>query len=44
MALKTKHRMLKEDWGFFKQRLFIEEQVRKSPTISTVLQNELSQN
>lgn len=27
-TLKTKQRMLKEDWEFFKQRRFIEEQVR----------------
>lgn len=27
MAMKTKQRMLKEDWEFFKQRRFIEEQV-----------------
>ncbi len=26
-TLKTKQRMLKEDWEFFKQRRFIEEQV-----------------
>lgn len=28
MAMKTKQRMLKEDWEFFKQRRFIEEQPR----------------
>lgn len=27
-TLKTKQRMLKEDWEFFKQRRFIEEQVQ----------------
>lgn len=27
MSLKTKQRMLKEDWEFFKQKKFIEEQV-----------------
>lgn len=27
-TLKTKQRMLKEDWEFFKQRRFIEEQVK----------------
>ncbi|XP_034543276.1 protein FAM193A isoform X8 [Notolabrus celidotus] len=34
-TLKTKQRMLKEDWEFFKQRRFIEEQLpnsKKSPT------------
>nr|XP_023654894.1 protein FAM193A isoform X2 [Paramormyrops kingsleyae] len=34
MSLKTKQRMLKEDWEFFKQRRFIEEQLtnsKKSP-------------
>ncbi|XP_033891422.3 protein FAM193A-like isoform X1 [Acipenser ruthenus] len=30
MALKTKQRMLKEDWEFFKQRRFIEEQLSNS--------------
>ncbi|KAK1885983.1 Protein FAM193A [Dissostichus eleginoides] len=35
-TLKTKQRMLKEDWEFFKQRRFIEEQIpnsKKSPSI-----------
>ncbi|XP_028834359.1 protein FAM193A isoform X2 [Denticeps clupeoides] len=30
MSLKTKQRMLKEDWEFFKQRRFIEEQLNNS--------------
>ncbi|KAG5286431.1 hypothetical protein AALO_G00014790 [Alosa alosa] len=30
MSLKTKQRMLKEDWEFFKQKKFIEEQVANS--------------
>ncbi|KAJ8335856.1 hypothetical protein SKAU_G00391980 [Synaphobranchus kaupii] len=30
MSLKTKQRMLKEDWEFFKQRRFIEEQLTNS--------------
>lgn len=29
-TLKTKQRMLKEDWEFFKQRRFIEEQVKSN--------------
>lgn len=29
-TLKTKQRMLKEDWEFFKQRRFIEEQVHNT--------------
>ncbi|XP_018098502.1 protein FAM193A isoform X2 [Xenopus laevis] len=32
MALKTKQRMLKEDWEFFKQRRFIEEQLNNKKT------------
>lgn len=31
-TLKTKQRMLKEDWEFFKQRRFIEEQVHNKYT------------
>ncbi|OCT99263.1 protein FAM193A [Xenopus laevis] len=34
MALKTKQRMLKEDWEFFKQRRFIEEQLNNKKTIT----------
>uniref|UniRef100_A0A8C5LX96 Family with sequence similarity 193 member A n=1 Tax=Leptobrachium leishanense TaxID=445787 RepID=A0A8C5LX96_9ANUR len=34
MALKTKQRMLKEDWEFFKQRRFIEEQLNNKKTLS----------
>ncbi|XP_072262642.1 protein FAM193A isoform X3 [Pyxicephalus adspersus] len=34
MALKTKHRMLKEDWEFFKQRLFIEEQLNNKKALT----------
>ncbi|XP_053314186.1 protein FAM193A isoform X2 [Spea bombifrons] len=34
MALKTKHRMLKEDWEFFKQRRFIEEQLNNKKTLT----------
>ncbi|MFT7807673.1 protein FAM193A [Arapaima gigas] len=32
MSLKTKQRMLKEDWEFFKQRRFIEEQLTATKT------------
>ncbi|KAG8453412.1 hypothetical protein GDO86_000152 [Hymenochirus boettgeri] len=34
MALKTKQRMLKEDWEFFKQRRFIEEQLNNKKTLT----------
>ncbi|XP_078534704.1 protein FAM193A isoform X1 [Lissotriton helveticus] len=34
MALKTKQRMLKEDWEFFKQRRFIEEQLNNKKALS----------
>nr|XP_033806499.1 protein FAM193A isoform X2 [Geotrypetes seraphini] len=34
MALKTKQRMLKEDWELFKQRRFIEEQLNNKKTLS----------
>ncbi|XP_018418782.1 PREDICTED: protein FAM193A [Nanorana parkeri] len=34
MALKTKHRMLKEDWEFYRQRLFIEEQLNNKKALS----------
>ncbi|XP_017263697.1 protein FAM193A isoform X2 [Kryptolebias marmoratus] len=34
-TLKTKQRMLKEDWEFFKQRRFIEEQIPNSKKTST---------
>ncbi|KAF7667179.1 hypothetical protein LDENG_00072650 [Lucifuga dentata] len=34
-TLKTKQRMLKEDWEFFKQRRFIEEQLPNSKKTST---------
>ncbi|MEE6462656.1 hypothetical protein FKM82_001668 [Ascaphus truei] len=33
MALKTKQRMLKQDWEFFKQRRFIEEQLNNKKTL-----------
>ncbi|KAI1238143.1 hypothetical protein IHE44_0012858, partial [Lamprotornis superbus] len=34
MAMKTKQRMLKEDWEFFKQRRFIEEQLNNKKALS----------
>ncbi|XP_063780659.1 protein FAM193A isoform X1 [Pseudophryne corroboree] len=34
MALKTKHRMIKEDWEYFKQRLFIEEQLNNKKALT----------
>ncbi|KAM9329240.1 protein FAM193A [Gastrophryne carolinensis] len=34
MALKTKHRMHKEDWEFFKHRLFIEEQLNNKKALT----------
>ncbi|KAM4809590.1 protein FAM193A [Rhinophrynus dorsalis] len=34
MALKTKQRMLKEDWEFFKQRRFIEEQLNNKKSLT----------
>ncbi|XP_074132949.1 protein FAM193A isoform X1 [Sminthopsis crassicaudata] len=34
MAMKTKQRMLKEDWEFFKQRRFIEEQLNNKKTLA----------
>ncbi|XP_053560179.1 protein FAM193A [Bombina bombina] len=34
MALKTKQRMLKEDWEFFKQRRFIEEQINNKKALT----------
>ncbi|XP_028260342.1 protein FAM193A isoform X2 [Parambassis ranga] len=38
-TLKTKQRMLKEDWEFFKQRRFIEEQLPNSKKSSTADNN-----
>ncbi|XP_030904271.1 protein FAM193A isoform X2 [Melopsittacus undulatus] len=34
MAMKTKQRMLKEDWEFFKQRRFIEEQLNNKKALA----------
>ncbi|XP_069488207.1 protein FAM193A isoform X2 [Ambystoma mexicanum] len=34
MALKTKQRMLKEDWEFFRQRRFIEEQLNSKKALT----------
>ncbi|KAM5193055.1 protein FAM193A isoform 2-T2 [Mantella aurantiaca] len=34
MALKTRYRMLKEDWEFFRQRLFIEEHLNNKKALT----------
>ncbi|XP_044151488.1 protein FAM193A isoform X1 [Bufo gargarizans] len=34
MALQSKHRMLKEDWEYYKQRMFIEEQLNNKKALT----------